>query len=305
MNMERYINSKPDNFKPQEQEMEVFRDKHEEAVMLEALGKAQKILEAKSLKPEQFTDTYSEKLLTKCADYVANCEARFKEKDESKSFAMRIEVYGKTLEGLIYDQINNNKVFGDNVRSVITAKYDDYYAGIDSVIEGQNEDGSSYIGCALDATFGSPEKKILGIRDNIKSGVLNDVIFYESPFGDPPQIHGRLQGIPKIVIGMDSKHLTQLAELWIQNDHEGLAKNQLFLMLLRQIEQQAEVYEIVAKRTHKLEIAKRYEQIHTAISKLYKEQKTEQGIIMLESNIINDSVNQAIVQQLHSLLDLK
>jgi len=283
---------------------EVFKSDHEKIVMLQAYEKAQEILEKESIKPEQFEDTYSEKLLTKCATYVANCESLFEQSNESNPTWMRAEIFGKTLEGLLHNQINNG-VFGEDVRGVSTAKYDDIYAGIDQVIERRNEEGASYVGCALDATFGSPEKKIDDIHNGIKAGVLNDVIFYDSPFGDPPYIHGKLQGIPKMVIGMDSQHLTQLSELWVINDQESLAKNQLFLMLLRQIEQQAEVYEILATRAHKPNIADRYRQVGNSISKLYNEQKIEKGVDMLDSETLQDSVNQAIIKQLHELLNPK
>lgn len=303
--MERYSNyQKPSQEKPTFN-AEVFSDEHEKMVMLRAYEKAQEILESKSLKPEQFSDTYSEKLLTKCEEYVTNCEKNFAEKDESESFAIRVEVFGNTLEALIYDQINNNEIFGGDVRSVMTAKYDDYFAGIDSVIERRDEDGSAHVGCALDATFGSPEKKMNEICKGIKAGVLNDVIFYESPFGDPPQFHGKLQGVPKMVIGMDSKHLAQLSELWIQGDEEGLKKNQLFLMLLRQIKQQAEVYEIVAERARKPEIANRYKQVNNSISKLYKELSEKMEVTMLDSEVSNDNVNQGIRKQLNELINVK
>lgn len=284
-------------------EAPVFKSEHEAYVMSKAYEKAIGILERESIKPEQFSETYSEALLTKCANYVTNCERKFEERRESDIAWKRAEIFGKTLEALLHDQINQG-IYGDDVRGVSTAPYDDYYAGIDEVLERQDENGSTYIGCALDFTFGHPEKKMEKIVQSIEAGLLHDVIFYESPFGNPPHVHGKLQGMPKIVVGMDAEHLTELSELWIGDEQERIQDSHLLLMILRQIEQQSEVYEIIAKRHHKNEVAARYRQVYNSVLKLYKEIKERKNIVMLDSEALSDKVNVGIKNELARMLNL-
>lgn len=283
----------------------IFRNEYEKEMMLRAYERAQRLLEKESIKPEEFEEMYDKELLAKCKNYVASCENAFEKNRESEGLDwMRAEIFGKTLEGILHHQINEG-IFGENIKGVSTTKYDDYYAGIDEVIEGRNLEGFSYIGCSLDLTFGHPEKKISSIIDNIKAGVLNEVLFYKSPFGDPSHLQGKLRGVPKVVIGMDAEHVTKLSEQWTNNDKEQLTQNQIFLVLLQQIQKQAEVYTHIAKRMHKTEIADRYEQLYNFIKKLYEEQKKSKQIDMLDTNIKNDSVNQAINSELEKLLNLK
>lgn len=288
----------------EEQAMNTFKDYREESIMIPAYERAISILETQSLKVEMFADTYNEDLLKKHASYVDNCETLFEQQRQSSEAWTRAEIFGKTLEGILHHQINEG-IYGEDVRGVSTTSYDDYYAGIDEVIERQSTDGSTYIGCAIDFTFGNPKNKVDNILDSIKAGVLNDIIYYESPFGDPPHIHGKLQGIPKVVVGMDASNLVSLAEQWNENDVEGLHNNHLFLSILRQIQMQAEVYQIVAKRLQKTEVATRYEKIYNSITNLYNEQKQSKGITMLDSKVTSDSVNLSLREQMHELLERK
>lgn len=274
-----------------------FQNELEAYVMPRAYQKALRIIEEQSIKPESFSGTYSEQLIQNCAEYVANRESEF-------DHDPRTDMLGKTLEAMLHDCLNQG-IYSKDVRGVKTSAFDDYHAGIDEVIERRDADGSSFVGCALDFTFGYPEKKIAKIHDHIKSGVLQDITFYDSPFGDPPHIHGKLQGIPKVVVGMDPAHLVSLAELWLREDIENPKSVQLFLMLLRQIEHQAEVYEILAKQAQRKEVALRYSQIHAAISKLYKEQKEVRQVTMLDSDVLSDNVNKAIKDKLYDLVKPK
>lgn len=283
-------------------QLNVFRDPREEAIMVPAYERASTILKEQSLSLDMFADTYSETLLEKCSLYVSDKEAGFERKRESDSNWARIEIFGKTLEGILHDQLNQG-IYGEDVRGVSTAPYDDYHAGVDEVIERYGPDGSTYIGCALDSTFGNPEQKIMKISENIQKGLLTNINFYESPFGDPPHIHGKLQGIPKVVVGMDATHLMNLAQQWTDGDHEILKNNQIFLNLLRQIEIQSEVFETLAHRSHQDEVADRYSKVHSAVSKLYREQKTERSISMLDSSVTQDLVNQAIIHKMHELAE--
>jgi pterin-4a-carbinolamine dehydratase len=280
---------------------EVFKEAREREIMLPAYEKATKLLARESIKPEMFDGTYQEELMARHARYVEEHEASFALSRQTNEGWARAEIFGKTLEGILHDQVNKG-VYGEDVRGISTAPYDDIHAGVDEVLERYGEDGSTYIGCALDMTFGNPQKKIDGICEDIKKNKLKDVFYYESPFGDPPLIHGKLQGIPKVVIGMDAPHLVNLAQQWIDGDQEIIQNNQLFLNFLRQIQVQAEVYQDLAKKFHQPEIAARYQKVHSAITKLYREQKTQRGVDWIEPDITNDLVNQSIQQQVSQLL---
>ena len=278
----------------------VFKNEREHEIMVPAYEKALAIIENESISPDSFRDTYNSDLLARHAKYVEEREADFVEERRSNEKWARAEVFGKTLEAILHHQINEG-IYGEDVRGVCTAPYDDYHAGIDEVIERNGPDGTSYIGCAIDFTFGNPAKKIERIEKEIEKGRLKEIFYYESPFGDPPHIHGKLQGIPKVVVGMDTSHLLQLAQQWIESDEEALQKNQLFLCLLRQIQIQSEVFHTIAQKRSQKEVANRYKQIHASISRLYTEQKSLMQVSMLDSDVTDDAVHQEIVRQMHEL----
>lgn len=279
---------------------DVFEDRNEAEVMLWAYKEANMILDRDSIKPEEFSDIYSQKLLEECEQYVNKREEIFNKDEITDPKLMRAEAFGKTLEGIFHHQINAG-IFGENIRGVSTAKYDDYHAGIDEVIEGRNPEGTSYVGCSLDLTFGHPEHKMQQIVNSIKGGTLNEVLFYKSPFGEKPYFKGKLQGIPKVVVGMDAAHVLKLSRQWQNQDSEALKNNQIFLVLLQQIQKQAEIYSYIANLLHKKEISIRYEQLHNFINTLYTEQKRARKIDMLDRDATSDTVNQEIVAQTNKI----
>lgn len=271
-----------------------FANEFEAMVIPRAYEKAARIIEEQALKPEMFADTYSEKLLENCANYVSNCESQFDHIPKS-------DMLGVIIEAMLHDSINKG-VFGDDVRGVKTAKFDDYFSGIDEVFERYNDNGTTLFGCAVDFTFGHPEHKITKICDHIKSGILDEITFYESPFGDPPHIHGKIQGIPKFVIGIDMSHLLQMSEKWIREDDDTLKDHQIFLLMLRQIQQQAEVFSAYARKFKQENVAERYEQVGAIFSKLYNELKSKRGIIMLDSSITKDQIHQEVRDKLSEVM---
>lgn len=307
MGMEKFENNlKAESLKEQvlsHEDLDLALNEIEKEIMLPAYVKAMDILDNESIKPEKFTDTYKEETMAEHRKYVENCKKLFERNrmEELPQDWIRAEVFGKTLEGLIHDQINKG-VFGENVRGVSTTDYDDIYAGIDEVLERQGEDGTSYLGFALDFTFGNPTKKIKGIVDNINSGRLNDVYYYESPFGETPSFHGKLQGVPKVIVGMDNENLLKLTEQWIKNDQEAITQNHIFLGILKQIKEQAEVFGIYAKRTNKTEIATRYATIEKAMSIIFNERRETLNISMLDSNVTSDKVTKSIRNEISKLL---
>lgn len=283
---------------------EILLNDRETAIMPAAYEQSIALLKERAIDPESFVGKYDSELLEKCRKYVSNCEAIFeKNRQNNENGWQRAEMFGKTLEAIMNDTINKG-IFGDDVRAATTAPYDDIYAGIDGVIERNAPEGTVHIGCALDYTFGNPSKKIASIRDTINGGRLHEIIFYRSPFGDPPNMEGRLPGIPKVVVGMDSNHLVDLSEQWLNNDTEGLQNNQLFLMILRQIQLQAEVYAEHAKKAQRLGIAEKYLQMGKAITSLYGEQKKRTGVSFLDPNINDDMVFREIKDGLSKLVEL-
>lgn len=279
---------------------EAFKDDHERAIMTNAYQEAIRIRNQDLMNPDNFTDTYDPDLLKRCADYVERRESEIAQQGMEDSNLIRAEVFGKTLEGILHDVIQQG-AFGESVRSVATSKYDDFHAGIDEILERRTEDGTTQIGCALDFTFGKPDKKIGEIIADIENGKQREVLFYESPFGNPPEIHGRLQGIPRMIVGLDANHIVQISEQW-QNDLENAKSSQLFLLILRQITLQADVFSEIARSNNQPEIRAKYEQVRDSISKLYTELRLERQINFLDDSVTNDLVFKGIKQNLDELM---
>lgn len=280
--------------------IKAFNSEREREIMTTAYQESIRLREQDMMDPDNFSDTYAPDLLNRCADYVERREAEFEAQSIEDPNLIRAEVFGKTLEGILHDVIQQG-AYGETVRSVATAKYDDYHGGIDEILERRTEDGTAQIGCALDFTFGKTDKKISEIVNDIENGKQREVVFYESPFGDPPEIHGRLRGIPRIVVGLDAEHIVDIAEQWLASP-EAAKDNQLFLLVLRQIMMQADVFSEVARKKQQTEIKSKYDQVRNSISKLYTELRIEREIDFLDEEVASDLVFKSIKSNTEALM---
>lgn len=277
----------------------LFKDYQELKIMVRAYEKALTILQQQSVDMNDFTDLYTEEQLQKYQHYVDEKEREFAEKRKKNPGWARSEVFGKTLEGLLHDQMS--KVFGEGIQGTSTTAYDDYHAGVDEVIELSGEKEGDHSTFGIDFTYGDPREKIELICKNIKRGKLTDVLFYESPEGSDSVVRGKLQNLPKVAIGMDGHHVMKLAQQWNEGDEKLLEYNQLFLLIVRQIQIQAEVYEFYATQQQQVKIADQYKKLHEDITHLYNSLKREHNVGFLDKRVLNDGIHKTITQQMEKI----
>lgn len=127
------------------------------------------------------------------------------------------------LEMILTDQIELSNWFGTNTYTIIPAKYDDLFHGIDLALEVEDESEIKHLALSIDATSSikSIREKLKKIKDHITDGTLTAMEYFHSDDHNP-DFYGTMRNIPQVVIGADSKTIRELSELWLSA--YGLAK---------------------------------------------------------------------------------
>lgn len=160
-----------------------------------------------AIKPEDFSDLYDKEALKKDLDYVQNMEEIFKDKQNSETAGF--ERRGELLEALLAEGIKSGKWLGADTIPIIPSRYDDIWNKIDLILEMVGKEGFSHLALNIDITSSpkSAEDKLTAIRGKILLGELSQVKYFRS---NRANIRGTLESIPKVIIGIDPKHIREL-----------------------------------------------------------------------------------------------
>jgi hypothetical protein len=210
--------------------------------------RAQKILEENEIKPEAFEGLYSSSGIKSDVNEVARLERKFDGDPMAK-------MYGNILEAITCEHGELSDWFGPNAQIIKTSRYDDYINKIDMVVETKSENESfSNLALGIDVTFGSYDlhKKFGDIQKKIDAGTLGEVKYFHS---DRQHIHGRLQKVPQVVVGVEIDRVKELGQLWMQQEKKKLAIHPVQVTLLKEAREQLEVFASYAERTNKPDLA--------------------------------------------------
>ncbi|HNW20159.1 MAG TPA: hypothetical protein PLA53_01365 [bacterium] len=253
----------PEQFlKRQAEKQESRQNFHNEDYLNQLLSMANAANKIDRIQYRDFVDLYGEEAVKKDISWVKQQKIEHQKKNSPS------EIWHKKiadiLEAIFHQQIEMNNYFGENVWTIKTCNYDDFYNHIDAILEIRNPDQKSanYSGVALDVTSAShPErlaKKVDRILEKIKRGELAKVKYFQSEFLN---IRGEKSNVPLFVIGCDLKHTEELAKLWYNDKQRALAQHPIQVLLLNQIIQQAQLYRDYAKKANQAKIADIYQQI--------------------------------------------
>ncbi len=192
-----------------------------------------KLGEAERIDPHGFIELYGEANVEIDLRYVKEMKERFAANDTTQE--KNLKRISDVFERIIMEQIELHDWFGPNTMTVAASEYDDIKNGVDIIVEITEEDSraSSHLGLGIDITYNTNlEKKFLRIKNEIKSGKLTEVKYFQSADGS---FTGRLNRIPRVVIGVQKETIAELMKLTLNKKKKELAQHVIQYVILSEI----------------------------------------------------------------------
>jgi len=192
------------------------------------------------IKMDDFSDIYSEIKIKRDKNRVAEIKEEFRSSKTERS---------EILEAILAGQIEQANWFGENCSTVRASEYDDLVNHTDLVAE--FEEGGKSVRLALDVTTSQDKDtladKIDSIKKEINRGRLTSLEYYLSEETEPPT-KGRLEMVPRVIIGTDREGVKELSDLVkkIIRREKGsnleLANSQAQIEFLAEVKEQLEYF---------------------------------------------------------------
>lgn len=265
---------------------EYFDHSHEigDAFVELAHRRAKETLERNRVDLEDFEDFYPENKLAADKEYV---EARKQMMEIPSPSFIREDVErlekAKKMSEIMEAMIVDPKVIrswyefegqdGKNiceVNAMGTSELDDLANGVDAVWEMKHyTEGLSHLALGVDITFSSDFKeKLQHIKGELDQGEMGKVEYFMPKWGD---IKGELKRVPKVVIGSDARHLSEIAPMWsrLEERRSEMATHPMQKLILEEILLQLPVYEKYARKIGQEDIAEKIRITKLKFDKLY------------------------------------
>lgn len=188
---------------------------------------------------DDFIDLYGKVAEEKDKRYVADKEKDFLEsstpqQEKSKKLATIFEV-------IVDQQIELNEWLGENAYTIKTSKYDDYYNGVDTVIEFDRDEGISHMAFAVDVTYSQNRvaAKIQRILKNIETGDLAKVKYF---YSENMNFRGEVKNIPKLIVGADIDTIKDMLRLMDEGKKNELKNHKAKYQMVEMMRMQLEAY---------------------------------------------------------------
>ncbi|MDD3284649.1 MAG: hypothetical protein PHZ07_03590 [Patescibacteria group bacterium] len=258
-----------------------------------------------------FIEKYGKDDVENDEKYVLFLEKEFKEKNDDT--AIRNKKIATILEAFLYNQTEQNLIFGMDVHTIATSKYDDYQNGVDTVLEMDVEENDEYehLAIAYDATLTSDidhlNRKINSIKRDIKLGKMTTVKYFKSENSDETS----LENIPKLIIGMDMHNLEYVAKLWKDTSNEVRGSNQKILdhpfrfIVIDEILMQLEYFMNYANSVGQIEIAEEFKKLLGFFQKIDKDLSPLRKKIMSDFENKEKYNNDKVLQNLKEIMSFE
>lgn len=244
---------------PQPNRQEMFHGIHRELVN-NAHAKAEKLLDREKVDPKTFTDIYTAEDIQKDLDHTEKLEKKFEESKKENELLHKVSL---ATEALFYEQIAlSDWLSAPGVKVYVekTSQVDDFINKTDMVLVFVTKEDEEPLSITVDVTLGilSLNEKIHSIKQEIDTKTLGHIKYHETLSGE----HTSLEGVPRVLLGIEPEELTQLLKLWVQDSEAAksrLRTHPVQLALVRQIEEQLLAYQKYAQSSHDEATAKKYE----------------------------------------------
>jgi hypothetical protein len=247
-----------------------------------AKKKAHEFIQENALQPKDFSDVYNVDDIRHDEEYVERMKKIFEERHEEKTS----REYAEIMEAIFCEQIELSDWMGPNATTIKTAEYDDIKNGTDFIVEfDEGTNSLSHLGIAVDVTFGSQqiEKKFLKIQEQILSGKLTEIKYFESGGG---QYKGTLKKLARVVVGVEKPMILRLAKVWTDPSlKKDFAKHPVQKAFLLEIAHQLKTFAEYARRVNQEDIARVYENDLRVIERIIEEKKDIEGTLFDEDRV--------------------
>src|SRR3989344_7375739 len=163
---------------------------------------------------ESFTDLYEPETIEKDKQAVKELKQKFKESDKTNPERTDSRKRGELLEAILAKQIELEDWLGSEAQTITPSRYDDIFNHVDLMVEFANEGFVKYLALSIDVTTSRQEiaQKIDGIRKDIQKNHLTPMKYFSSK---ETGLRGKLDNIPRVVVGADVNTIRELAGLWL------------------------------------------------------------------------------------------
>jgi len=229
-------------------------------VMKEASRKAHEIFADPEyvIQESDFEEMYGKEVVAKDIETVDKIELGFKSRSTPEGDKMK--AIADVFEAIVLMQSELNEWFGENARTLKTARYDDYINKVDMLAEWFTpSDGSRILALAVDVTFGtkSIQHKLQAIKEEIDNDKLGSIKYFKDDRGD---FMGMRSNVPRTVIGVSESMVEELASLWTQRKNKDLSTHSVQWLFMSEIEFQLAAMHEYASKQGKLNVIPAYEQ---------------------------------------------
>jgi len=269
-----------------------------------------------AIKLEEFEEIYGKEEIARDNVAVERKRAKFEKIDGPLKRRARL------LEAILSQQIELSEWFGKDAATITPSEYDDLFNGVDMIAEFERDDSFQYMAMGVDVTSSVQQvkKKLAIIKEHIRDGTLTQVKYFKSERND---IQGRMGKIPLLVVGADSRTISELANLWLatykskhpevgldkldieelkqkaREAREILAKHRAAILVLKELKAQLEVFIEFARGVKSTEVEARYKNLLRVIDEIIKEKNISKSD-ELENE--SDNVYSAIMEELKTFL---
>ncbi|MBI4121133.1 MAG: hypothetical protein HY457_02670 [Parcubacteria group bacterium] len=237
---------------------QIMREKRKARLEQEAAAEEARVLELASEKAEkrltedqidftnpEFRGVFTDAAVEKDMQYLARVEAAIKEGETERSRdTFRL---ARILEAIIHEQTELANWLGSGATTIKTSRLDDIANGVDEVVEFRKDEGhTAHLGLGIDVTLGTHflGQKFERIRKEIESGKLAQVRYFKSSDGS---FVGTLPLLPRVIVGAERRHITELARLWVNNKNKELAEHPFKKVLIAEIIEQLRAFREYAR----------------------------------------------------------
>jgi len=253
---------------------ETFHSAEKNQFLEKAYKKALEIIERDRIKTDELADLYGAETIARDNAYVKKREEEF---EISLSDADRQQrKLAAVFEAILHEHGEQSNWFGEAAVTIKTSRFDDIVNGVDEIVEFEEKATSpSYLALAVDATYSTfPDHKLIKIKEEINKGELAQIKY---AVAENTGFRGELNKVPRVVIGVSSRTVNELAELWLSKDNKVLANHPVQMQILEEVLMQAKAFAKYAENIGQPEIARKYEKTQAIITGVIEKKKNQQG----------------------------
>jgi hypothetical protein len=241
-----------------------------------------------------FSSVYGQETIKRDEETVKKLENKFSARNTSEEDKMK-KKFATIFESVFNTHAELSEWLGSSAYITPAATYDDYVNHIDMIAEFEEEAfGNSHLALGIDVTFSNKlGDKFRRIKDEITTGELAVVKYFKSNNED---FIGQLANIPRVVIAIDPKTITELVELSAGKKNSEMANHWIQFQILEQLLVQIRFFSKYAEKCNQDTVVRKLKINEVILRKIYAERSGQ-----IDDRIKRDGANENFVKQLEHI----